>query len=127
MVITGQACASPTLLCLMWSFVCTVYSSVGCSYCVLSPRASTVLPHSISFIIHRATMSNSEILSNADRGEEKDGHQDWMKELPHYATYALLTHSRLPHNILHSPYIILLCDYYYNEILADMKEPYSGF
>ena len=108
MVIIGQAWVSPTLLCVDARGDSTQYEQPAELYTVQTELHIKYCP--VPFhLLHRGTMSNSETLSNADRGGRKGWPPRlWMKELPHYAIYALLTRSRLPHNVLHSPYIIML-------------------
>jgi len=97
----------------MSSFVCMIHDdvglyvaagSVGHSYRMplLSPLASIVLLHSISFIEQVCPTVRSG-LNDTDRGRGKGQLLRLrMKEPPHCAAYALLPCSCLPHNALHS-------------------------
>ena len=79
--------------------------STGHSYHspLLPPHAPTVLPHSVSSM-EQVCPTVRPHMSNADGGAGGRTTAETLdKKSPHFAAYALLSHSRSPHNVLPSP------------------------
>jgi len=127
-ILSGRAQVSPTLVCSMSRFLCTVrtyFWSVP-SRPTQSPQLVTHIishtvmpPHMPIFLHHSVSCRPSDIehvcptvrpcLGNTDRGGGKEQTlRLGMKEPPYCTAYTLLPHSLSPHNVLlKTKYVIL--------------------
>ena len=77
--------------CLYWSLVSCAVTATTCAFCSAPFR-----------LLHQESMSNILSVTNRRRGKGQPLRL-WTKEPSHCVAYALLPHSRSPHNVLHSP------------------------